>query len=365
MKLGTLFIIGVFGFGFLERDCGNANKADRSSANNQNSLVASTSPTPASPDKSKKQKPSPTPTADCLPPFVSEQSKNDPDYRTPSAEELGLNDSDCDGICDRADNCIIVYNPDQKDRNGDGHGDACDPKLVDKSFRDLRCDMDGDGVPDFKDNCPWVCNPDQRFVDVNKNGVNDLCDNALPDSSKGQTPCPKREKVRVTEPINSRIKSPEPTPLSTKEKNNPIVERTSENVLNTILGTPDWDCDGIYNSKDNCIFVYNPNQTDSDGDGKGDSCNPKLVDPSYEDSRCDRDRDGIPDFRDNCLLACNPAQKDENKNGIGDICDPAFSDAVLGQRICTRSRKLKPPKPRTTVFAFSKSASPLPMWTRL
>ena len=78
----------------------------------------------------------------------------------------------------------------------DGYGDACDPKLIDKAFVDLRCDTDGDGVPDNKDNCPWVCNPDQKFTDVNKNGVNDLCDNALPTSVKGQKPCPERIKVK-------------------------------------------------------------------------------------------------------------------------------------------------------------------------
>ncbi len=36
----------------------------------------------------------------------------------------------------------------------------------------------------------------------------------------------------------------------------------------------DYDNDNILNQEDNCYFVYNPSQTDSDGDGKGDVCDP-------------------------------------------------------------------------------------------
>ena len=38
----------------------------------------------------------------------------------------GCVDTDGDGVCDSADNCPLVYNPDQKDTDGDGIGDACD-----------------------------------------------------------------------------------------------------------------------------------------------------------------------------------------------------------------------------------------------
>lgn len=40
------------------------------------------------------------------------------------------------------DNCPLVYNPDQRDTNNTGVGDAC------------RGDFDGDGVPDALDVCP-------------------------------------------------------------------------------------------------------------------------------------------------------------------------------------------------------------------
>ena len=40
-------------------------------------------------------------------------------------------DTDNDGVVDDIDNCPAVANPDQKDTDGDGQGDACDPLAVD------------------------------------------------------------------------------------------------------------------------------------------------------------------------------------------------------------------------------------------
>ncbi len=52
---------------------------------------------------------------------------------------IETDDTDGDGVQDDADNCTRAPNQDQRDSNGDGYGNACDP------------DLDGNGVVNFID----------------------------------------------------------------------------------------------------------------------------------------------------------------------------------------------------------------------
>ena len=72
--------------------------------------------------------------------------------------------------------------------------------------------------------------------------------------------------------------------------------------------TLDDDNDGVVNYQDNCPFVSNPDQTNSDIDSFGDACDD------------DDDNDGIADGADNCPTDSND-QTDSDGDGIGDACE--------------------------------------------
>lgn len=73
-----------------------------------------------------------------------------------------LLDADADGVPDGSDNCPNVANADQRDTDGDGQGNACDP------------DDDNDTVADGADNCPTTANQGQ--LDTDGAGQGNACD---------------------------------------------------------------------------------------------------------------------------------------------------------------------------------------------
>ena len=213
-------------------------------------------------------------------------------------------DFDDDGHEDPQDNCPRVDNDDQADSDGDGTGDACDNCLntpnetqsdIDGDLFGDSCDddMDGDDILNTNDNCPDVPNPlfgATTQPDVDGNGLGDACD---PDIDGDGVP-----------------NLDDPCPM-----NRDIVTPTQDQLSQCF---PDTDGDGIDDVHDLCAGIFDPDQLDTDQNGKGDACDPDL------------DGDGIQNVFDNCAGMANLEQMDADRDGMGDGCDDKFCYVVNG-----------------------------------
>ena len=178
----------------------------------------------------------------------------------------GRFDFDEDGVQNKRDNCWKYENPDQSDIDGDRVGDICDP------------DRDNDKVLNEEDNCPDRANRKQK--DQDEDGLGNVCDADI-DGDDIENP---------VLPIHV-------VPPGKKPK-----RRGHMRGFNRFVTQGD----------DNCPFDANPEQSDGDGDGKGDVC----------DNFTDSDGDGVADAGDNCPDDGNPGQEDGDSDGVGDACEP-------------------------------------------
>lgn len=169
---------------------------------------------------------------------------------------------------------------------------ACLPSESAAVFR-FTPDGDGDRVPDADDNCPGVDNPAQE--DVDGDGFGDACDLCpwtydLINNGHACTCDIDRDGC-----LNPLAAMPvEGAPASVPRECVPADGETfDEAPLSSSL------------------------HDDNDGDGIPDDCDP------------DDDNDGVPDEEDNCQFVANPEQYDTNGNGIGDACDICTADVPV------------------------------------
>jgi hypothetical protein len=144
------------------------------------------------------------------------------------------NDVDGDGVVNALDNCRDVRNGDQRDADGDGMGDKCDPNA------------DNDAHPNGSDNCPLIANDDQLDVRAPL-GIGDACD--------GDT-----DADGDFDYADNCVDVPNPD------------QRDNDRDATGDACDPDDDDDGVFDAVDNCVFTYNWEQTDADGDGMGALC---------------------------------------------------------------------------------------------
>ena len=87
----------------------------------------------------------------------------------------------------------------------------------------------------------------------------------------------------------------------------------------TVLTAPDADLDGVPDSQDNCPNVPNPEQTDSDGDGTGDACEPVNRPPTANDDNTATNEDQSISID----VAANDTDPDDN-------LDPTTTNTACG-----------------------------------
>lgn len=166
-------------------------------------------------------------------------------------------------------------------------------------------DSDLDGVPNIelrckefrcaRDNCRDVPNSGQEDVDLD--GIGDACDEDIDGDGV------------VNDPDNCPYVA------------NPEQEDSDEG-----------DKDRHGDACDNCPSVPNTDQQDTDKDGLGNACDPDIDDDGFlnEEDNCpkvanpnqiDSDEDGVGDLCDNCPFTANKVQNDSDHDFVGDFCD--------------------------------------------
>ncbi len=269
----------------------------------------------------------------------------------PLDANAGQEDGDGDGVGDPCDNCPVDSNPAQEDNEGDGLGDSCD------------LDDDDDGIDDMQppappETAPFELTTATNIIDtslpvVGVDGAFISVEKFFPDESRAVrllTMDLKTRQVTVetVDPADAvklgwlavgvdlnncdcfGVNAGDTITVETDAGNVSAVLAQDAQVpaLLIFVATdgstyssfflPNGPLTNLLQSAqvggplDNCQFVANPGQDDSDGDGIGDLCD---ITPD------DLDGDNVLNDVDNCPMDHNPGQEDLDSDGEGDACD--------------------------------------------
>jgi MYXO-CTERM domain-containing protein len=244
-----------------------------------------------------------------------------------------LDDADCDGIGDTADNCPFVSNDDQKDFDGDKIGDSCDPDDDNDGLADVDeakngtdpfdADSDDDGA---LDGLEVSKGSDPTKLDSDGDGIQDGTE--LGTDCKGPG-----TKAGVCKPDADPTTTTDPSKADT---DNGGVED----------GIEDKNKDGKKDAGET-----DPNDPKDDKDTDGDGVPDAIEDENGTDKNdADTDDDGLSDG-DEIKAGTDPTKADTDGDGIqdgtelGKQCDVAGANGTKGT---DASKCIKDADPSTT-----------------
>jgi len=221
------------------------------------------------------------------------------DFGCDGFEDPPEDDDDGDGVGGMTDNCIMTYNPSQADTDGDGTGDACDPDVDGDGVPGFaRCAWDSYwaayNLSSCLDNCLFVPNPDQK--DLNYDGKGDACSDIDGDGLlDGDDNCPhdyNPGQENIDPQLDDEGDACDPDAdgdgLSNDNDNCFLVPNPDQaNSDGDISGDACDPCPDVagetYGSGNTCIQTiegpichYYPLFDDSDGDGIPDACDDSV-----------------------------------------------------------------------------------------
>jgi len=290
---------------------------------------------------------------------------------------IGVVDTDGDSVMDIEDDCPQVANPTQSDGDGDGIGDACDSEqgVTAIYFDSLPGDYIGGGVThSFTVADTILTTRISGGVEISIGGQGGwwlyftapsfgvgTYENAernafrSPNSpglevygqSRGCNTLTGRYVVR--EAVFADDGSVKNLAIDFEQRCEgympPLIGAVRINALHTPLPQLDSDGDQHLDFADDCPGVANPDQSDRDGDGYGDACDP-YPDQADNLGAClvDRDASGYPQLQQlQAQLAAANAQiavvtADSDGDGvldIADLCDDTLQGADVDVNGCT------------------------------